>query len=142
MLLPGVLGFHGILVFCLLVFGLVIRQKWRDAAVRKLEVTNLLNAVAEESLMVESEAASQYNCMPGFYQCAVCFLPTTTRCSRCKAVRYWSVNYLAFFFFEGEVQRQSNLFLCFWISKFVDWKFLFYVLRIVKLGKQKLLYYD
>lgn len=98
MLLPGVLWFHGILVFCLLVFGLVIRQKWRDAAVRKLEVTNLLNAVAEESLMVESEAASQYNCMPGFYQCAVCFLPTTTRCSRCKAVRYWSVNYLAFFF--------------------------------------------
>ncbi|XP_044501614.1 ubiquitin carboxyl-terminal hydrolase 17-like isoform X3 [Mangifera indica] len=90
MLLPGVLGFHGILVFCLLVFGLVIRQKWRDAAVRKLEVTNLLNAVAEESLMVESEAASQYNCMPGFYQCAVCFLPTTTRCSRCKAVRYCS----------------------------------------------------
>lgn len=23
------------------------------------------------------------------YQCAVCFSPTTTRCSKCKAVRYW-----------------------------------------------------
>ncbi|XP_031258966.1 ubiquitin carboxyl-terminal hydrolase 17-like [Pistacia vera] len=90
MLVPGILGFHGILVVCLLVFGVVIRQKWRDSAVRKVEVTNLLNAVAEESLMVEFEAANQYNSMPRFYQCAVCFLPTTTRCSRCKAVRYCS----------------------------------------------------
>ena len=23
------------------------------------------------------------------YQCAVCFSPTSTRCAKCKAVRYW-----------------------------------------------------
>lgn len=44
-------------------------------------------------------------------RCAVCFSPTTTRCSRCKAVRYWLVYseiyrfcfvYFVYFFFFGE----------------------------------------
>ncbi|KAM0048515.1 putative ubiquitinyl hydrolase 1 [Helianthus debilis subsp. tardiflorus] len=30
------------------------------------------------------------------YKCAVCFSPTTTRCAKCKAVRYWYPNLSAF----------------------------------------------
>jgi len=26
-----------------------------------------------------------------WYQCALCYEPTTMRCARCKAVRYWFV---------------------------------------------------
>lgn len=29
-------------------------------------------------------------------QCAVCYRHTTTRCSRCKAVRYWYVGFLIY----------------------------------------------
>lgn len=35
-----------------------------------------------------------------WFQCAVCCAPTTMRCSRCKAVRYWSVLFLPVYVFE------------------------------------------
>ncbi|KAL5820025.1 hypothetical protein ACOSQ4_023867 [Xanthoceras sorbifolium] len=90
MLVPGILGFYGLLIISVLFFVLVIRQKWRDAAARKAEIAQLLATAAEESFMAEVEYANQFCPMPLLYQCAVCFSPTTTRCSRCKAVRYCS----------------------------------------------------
>lgn len=99
MLVPGILGFHGVLVLSLLVFFLVIRQKWKNAVERKAEVTKLIAVAAEESLMEEFEVAKQYDSVQRLYQCAICFAPTTTRCSRCKAVRYWLVG-LALVFIE------------------------------------------
>ncbi|KAK9231494.1 hypothetical protein WN943_021730 [Citrus x changshan-huyou] len=91
---PGFLGLHGLLVVVLLVFYSLIRQKCKNAVARKEEVTKLMAVAAEESLMEEFQAANQHSFLPSspprLYQCAVCFRSTTTRCSRCKAVRYCS----------------------------------------------------
>ncbi|XWS29585.1 hypothetical protein CRYUN_Cryun24cG0041600 [Craigia yunnanensis] len=89
MLVPGFLGFNGVVLVSLLVVFLVIRLKLRNAAVRKEEVTRLLEMVSHEAAVVEAQAAVEYGYYPK-YQCAVCFAPTTTRCSQCKSVRYCS----------------------------------------------------
>ncbi|KAK6237921.1 hypothetical protein QUC31_003390 [Theobroma cacao] len=89
MLVPGFLGFNGVFLVSLLVVFLVIRHKLRNAAARKEEVTRLLEMVSHEAAVVEAQATNEY----GYYpknQCAVCFAPTTTRCSQCKSVRYCS----------------------------------------------------
>lgn len=96
------LGFPSlVLVACVLapVIGYVIRRKWRLAVVRKEEIKRLLVLAAEEAARVELEASAGYAVgavtaceVPitrSYYQCAVCYSPTTTRCARCKAVRYW-----------------------------------------------------
>lgn len=106
--LAGILGFQG-LVYLLLVLGfVVIRQVWRNAEAKKEEVMRLV----EDAAMAEMEAAAEYSYPSSSYssasssssvppvvsvseshrwqhQCAVCCSPTTMRCSRCKAVRYW-----------------------------------------------------
>ncbi|KAL1308786.1 hypothetical protein HN51_050804 [Arachis hypogaea] len=101
------LGFSPSLVLVLLVcfvfpaIGLVVRHKWRLAVARSEEVRRLLVLAAEEAARAESEATYQYfdgadvsaptSAAPAkSNQCAVCFCPTTTRCSRCKAVHYCS----------------------------------------------------
>lgn len=60
----------------------------------------LLVLAAEEAARAELEAAAEYGATAGaavaIQQCAVCYCPTTTRCSRCKAVRYWSVYLICF----------------------------------------------
>ncbi|KAI9117803.1 hypothetical protein K1719_011218 [Acacia pycnantha] len=45
---------------------------------------------AEEASRAETKASYAYATFydPKVNQCAVCYSPTTTRCSRCKAVRY------------------------------------------------------
>ncbi|GMI67918.1 hypothetical protein HRI_000461100 [Hibiscus trionum] len=89
MLVPGSLGFDVVVLVSLLGVFLVIRHKLRNAAARKEEVTRLLEMVSHESAVVEAQANVEYGYFPK-YQCAVCFAPTTTRCSRCKSVRYCS----------------------------------------------------
>ncbi|XVF59091.1 hypothetical protein PTKIN_Ptkin07bG0247000 [Pterospermum kingtungense] len=89
MLVPGFLGFNGVVLVLLLVVFLVIRQKLRNEAARKEEVTRLLEMVSHETAVVEAQASAGYSCYSK-YQCAVCFAPTTTRCSQCKSVRYCS----------------------------------------------------
>ncbi|MED6148840.1 ubiquitin-specific protease [Stylosanthes scabra] len=101
------LGFSPSLVLVLLicfavpVIGLVVRHKWRLSVARSEEVRRLLVLAAEEAARAESEATYQYfgeatvpvaaAAAPAkSNQCAVCFCPTTTRCSRCKAVHYCS----------------------------------------------------
>ncbi|KAH9315522.1 hypothetical protein KI387_024149 [Taxus chinensis] len=73
--------------------SLVILHRWKkNRAERKAEIRKLLILAAEEAARAEEEAAEVYTSATVIvrYQCAVCFSPTTTRCSRCKAVRYCS----------------------------------------------------
>uniref|UniRef100_A0A5B7BQJ4 Putative ubiquitin carboxyl-terminal hydrolase 17-like n=1 Tax=Davidia involucrata TaxID=16924 RepID=A0A5B7BQJ4_DAVIN len=92
MLVPGILGFPSIVLVCFLIISLVLRQKWRNAVARKEEIMRLVAMASEEAEMAELDTAVEYRLMPvaNRYQCAVCYCPTTTRCSMCKAVRYCS----------------------------------------------------
>lgn len=93
--LSGDLGFSSLVLVVCLVFpliGFVIRRKWRIAAVRKEEIKRLLVLASEEAARAELEASASYGTVSisRGYHCAVCFCPTTTRCARCKVVRYCS----------------------------------------------------
>ncbi|CAL9752894.1 unnamed protein product [Musa acuminata subsp. burmannicoides] len=78
--------------------ALVARRRWRRAAARRAEVMRLALLAAEEA--ARAEEALWLGCRsplpvvggggPKMAVCAVCRSPTTTRCSRCKAVRYCS----------------------------------------------------
>ncbi|KAL4197256.1 hypothetical protein AMTRI_Chr04g187370 [Amborella trichopoda] len=85
------LGFSGLLLLVVLV-SFVIRQKWRTSVARKEEIRKLVVLAAEEAARAELEASVEYNSVVSVcrQRCAVCFSPTTTRCSRCKAVKYCS----------------------------------------------------
>ncbi|GKV23502.1 hypothetical protein SLEP1_g33216 [Rubroshorea leprosula] len=43
---------------------------------------------SQEVDMVKAQAVAEYSSYLKPYQCAVCFCPTTTRCSLCKSARY------------------------------------------------------
>lgn len=95
-----VLGFSNLVPLFLVLLGtisaFVVRRKWRIAAARKEEIMRLLILASEEAARAELESAAEYGSVvvsaAARPQCAVCYCPTTTRCSRCKAVRYWSVD--------------------------------------------------
>ncbi|PON38803.1 Ubiquitinyl hydrolase [Parasponia andersonii] len=92
MLVSGILGFHGLLFSFLLVAFALIRRKWRNDAAKEEEVLRLLAMASEESAMAEVEFTALYDPVvaPRPHQCAVCYSPTTMRCSQCKSVRYCS----------------------------------------------------
>uniref|UniRef100_A0A2N9ENU9 USP domain-containing protein n=1 Tax=Fagus sylvatica TaxID=28930 RepID=A0A2N9ENU9_FAGSY len=92
MLVPGILGFQGLLLTLIFVVCVVIRHKWKDAAAKKEEIMRLVAMASEEAAMIEVEATVQYGSIPValLSQCAVCYSPTTMRCSQCKAARYCS----------------------------------------------------
>ncbi|XP_030528463.1 ubiquitin carboxyl-terminal hydrolase 16-like isoform X1 [Rhodamnia argentea] len=97
MLVAGDLGFSSLVLvvcFALPVLGFFVRRKWSLAAAKSEEIKRLLVLASEEAARAEIEASASYgNPSPpasqGYY-CAVCYCPTTTRCARCKAVRYCS----------------------------------------------------
>ncbi|XP_050375495.1 ubiquitin carboxyl-terminal hydrolase 17-like [Argentina anserina] len=72
----------------------IARHKWRRAAARSEEIRRLLALAAEEAARAEFEVTAGYDVVSAPVRrepyCAVCYLPTTTRCARCKAVRYCS----------------------------------------------------
>lgn len=92
-----------VIVAILLIFGAVVRHKWKNAAAKKEEILRLLAAASgEEAEIAKLEAVDVFKSSPPPvptplpqiqkpYSCAVCYSPTTTRCSQCKAVRYWLV---------------------------------------------------
>ncbi|MFS7927384.1 hypothetical protein Hanom_Chr04g00308441 [Helianthus anomalus] len=45
---------------------------------------------------VDVPVVSVSKVMNGFHECANCFSPATTRCLRCKTVRYWYVMFTSF----------------------------------------------
>ncbi|KAL7104312.1 hypothetical protein ACP275_08G236100 [Erythranthe tilingii] len=94
-----------VIVGILLIFGLVVRHKWRNGAAKKEEILRLVAVASEEEANIAKlQAIEEYHNSPPpppppphlqpqlekQYYCAVCHCPTTTRCSRCKAVRYCS----------------------------------------------------
>ncbi|KAF6138866.1 hypothetical protein GIB67_018597 [Kingdonia uniflora] len=100
MLVPVDLGFRSLVlvffVFFTPIVTLIIRYKWRIATARTQEIVRLVAMAAEEEARVEHEAVVDYYVPVSVAvaarhsQCAVCYCPTTTRCSRCKAIRYCS----------------------------------------------------
>lgn len=84
-----------VIIGILLIFGLVVRHKWRNGAAKKEEILRLVAVASEEEAEIAKlQAIEEYNSHPNpqletQHYCAVCHCPTTTRCSRCKAVRYW-----------------------------------------------------
>lgn len=105
------LGFPYLVVFLVLVgqvvIGLLVRRRWRRSAGRREEIKRLLVMASEEedaaraeleasagyaSNLISAPYASSLISAPLQYQCAVCFSPTTTRCARCKSIRYWYGN--------------------------------------------------
>ncbi|XWS25369.1 hypothetical protein CRYUN_Cryun27aG0062900 [Craigia yunnanensis] len=96
MLLDGELGFSSVVLvvsFVLPLIGFFIRWKWRLSVARQAEIKRLLVLASEEAARAELEASVGYGTISisrNYHQCAVCYCPTTTRCARCKAVRYCS----------------------------------------------------
>ncbi|KAL7245544.1 hypothetical protein ACSBR2_000806 [Camellia fascicularis] len=95
----GDLGFSYLVLVAALVapavIAFVVRRKWRASVARTEEIKRLLVLASEETARAELEASTYVTSPalippPSPYRCAVCYSPTTTRCSRCKAVRYCS----------------------------------------------------
>lgn len=82
----------------LVVFPLVayyLLGRWSEVSKKKETSSVLSECDAEESFRAESmTAATLIPLVPltkvGTYECARCYAPATTRCSRCKSVRYCS----------------------------------------------------
>ncbi|XP_042478577.1 ubiquitin carboxyl-terminal hydrolase 15-like [Macadamia integrifolia] len=73
----------------------ILLGKWNEVAKKKDRVSLLAQVAAEETLL--AEAVPTASVIPvvvctksGFHECARCFGPAKTRCSRCKSVRYCS----------------------------------------------------
>ncbi|XVE52942.1 hypothetical protein DITRI_Ditri02bG0164600 [Diplodiscus trichospermus] len=69
--------------------------KWSEASKKGERISLLAQIAAEEALRAEKMAAASViplvpSSKNGLHVCAMCFGPATTRCSRCKAVRYCS----------------------------------------------------
>ncbi|XP_075648566.1 ubiquitin carboxyl-terminal hydrolase 16-like [Castanea sativa] len=105
-----ILGFQSLFLVFIAAIGFFIRRKWLLSEARKAEIKRLLVLAAEEAARAELEASAGYGYSYSYshspadsvsaaapaapistnYQCAVCYSPTTTRCARCKAIRYCS----------------------------------------------------
>ncbi|KAF5771836.1 putative ubiquitinyl hydrolase 1 [Helianthus annuus] len=75
----------------------VLLGKWGDFSKKKVKISELAQIAAEEAFRAEAMAAAAViPLVPvlkldnGFHQCARCFGPAKTRCSRCKSARYCS----------------------------------------------------
>lgn len=114
-----ILGFESLFLVFIAAIGFFIRRKWLLSVARKAEIKRLLVLAAEEAARAELEASAGYGYSYSYshspadlvsvaapistnYQCAVCYSPTTTRCARCKAIRYW---YFFFFLFGDKFRN-------------------------------------
>lgn len=87
-----------VLFLVLVVLPLVVYfllGKWGEASKKQERISLLSQLAAEEALRAETMAAASVvplvpSSKNGLHVCARCFGPATTRCSRCKAVRYCS----------------------------------------------------
>ncbi|EOA16034.1 hypothetical protein CARUB_v10004163mg [Capsella rubella] len=72
--------------------GFTVRHKWRVAAQRREEIRRLLIHASQEADRAEREASVEFSsvAVSNVFHCPVCYCLATTRCSRCKSVRYCS----------------------------------------------------
>ncbi|XP_020681541.1 ubiquitin carboxyl-terminal hydrolase 15 isoform X1 [Dendrobium catenatum] len=73
----------------------ILLGKWNEASKKKTKISMLAQIVSEEALRIEAIApADVLPVVPSLksstHVCAKCFALATTRCSRCKSVRYCS----------------------------------------------------
>lgn len=83
------------------IFTYILLGKWSETSQKKERISLLAELAAEEALQAESMANSSSvvpfgSSFPSslksgsiIHICAKCLGPATTRCSRCKSVRYW-----------------------------------------------------
>lgn len=100
MLLVWDLGISSLVLvisFVVPLIGLFVRHKWRVAAQRREEIRRLLIHAADEAARAEQEASVELSsvAISNVFYCPVCYCLATTRCSRCKSVRYWYVYILS-----------------------------------------------
>lgn len=72
----------------------ILLGKWSEVAKKKARVSVLAHKAAEEALRAEGMAAVAVVPLVSFsrnrvQECARCLAPATTRCSRCKSIKYW-----------------------------------------------------
>jgi hypothetical protein len=83
------------LVFVVLpLLAYVLLGKWSEASKKRERVSLLAQLASEEALRAEAMAVADVfppvsSSKNGLHACARCSRPATTRCSRCKSVRYW-----------------------------------------------------
>ncbi|GAB2284278.1 ubiquitin-specific protease ubp15 [Dionaea muscipula] len=73
----------------------ILLGKWSEVSKRKERINLLAQLAAEESLRAEAMASASVIPLAsppkiGIHECALCHGPATTRCSRCKSIRYCS----------------------------------------------------
>lgn len=84
------------LVFVVLpLLAYVLLGKWSEASKKRERVSLLAQLASEEALRAEAMAVADVfppvsSSKNGLHACARCSRPATTRCSRCKSVRYCS----------------------------------------------------
>lgn len=91
-----------VLILVLVVLPLVtyfLLGIWSETAKKKARISMLAQLAAEEAHRVDDVSVPSVSITPitpivpppkiAFYECAKCFAPATTRCSKCKSVRYW-----------------------------------------------------
>lgn len=80
----------------------ILLGKWSEASRKKERVKFLVEEAFVEPFRSEAMAASSDiptvvpRSTTAFWECARCSIPATTRCSRCKSVRYWYVQSYAY----------------------------------------------
>ncbi|KAL6552136.1 hypothetical protein OROGR_008290 [Orobanche gracilis] len=87
-----------VIVGILVIFGLVVRCKWKNGVAKKEEILRLVAVASEEEAEIAKFQVFKEYISPQYTQpqlekqsyCAVCHCSTTTRCSRCKTVKYCS----------------------------------------------------
>lgn len=72
----------------------VLLGQWGEVTKKRERVSLLAQLAAEEAHRAEAMAVADViplvsSSKNGLQLCARCFSPATTRCSRCKSVRYW-----------------------------------------------------
>ncbi|XAR56388.1 Ubiquitinyl hydrolase 1 [Bertholletia excelsa] len=89
------LSFLFLVLVVLPLFIYILLGKWSETTKKKERIDLLAQLAAEEAFRAESMAAASVilpvpDVKNGIYVCARCSGPATTRCSRCKSVRYCS----------------------------------------------------
>lgn len=73
----------------------ILLGKWNEASKKTAKISMLAQRAAEEALRAEAMVSADVlpgisSLKSGIHVCAKCFSPATTRCARCKSVRYCS----------------------------------------------------
>ncbi|WOL00726.1 ubiquitin carboxyl-terminal hydrolase 15-like [Canna indica] len=97
MLQPREADIPALFIFLVVIplFTYILLGRWNEATKKKARISILAQLAAEEAFQVEAMASADVlpvlpSSRTGLHECARCFAPATTRCSKCKSVRYCS----------------------------------------------------